>query len=88
MARIYLIEEGMNPVHDPTVRARARRVRRARDSVLTVMMLMGLLASCGWMGYRLLNGGQEPRQDPPAVLQTQRPWIEVFVTPSSGVNSK
>ena len=88
MARIYVIDEGENPVHDPTVRARARKVRRARDRLLPLLLAVGMALSCGVLFSRVQIRSQNVVQSsishavqPPA--QTgQRPWIEVFITPA------
>jgi hypothetical protein len=95
MARIYLIDEGENPVHDPTVRARARKVRRARDRLLPIALAIGLALSCGvlfsrvqiqWGGTRDVQASVSQSVQRPAEAPTKRPWIEVFVTPPAASN--
>jgi hypothetical protein len=96
MARIYLIDEGENPVHDPTVRARAKKVRRARDRLLPIVLAVGMALSCGVLFSRVQiqwGGGTRDVQasvsqavQRPAEAPTKRPWIEVFVTPPAASN--
>ncbi|MDT7947157.1 MAG: hypothetical protein RQ897_02280 [Thermoflexus sp.] len=95
MARIYLIDEGENPVHDPTVRARAKRVRRARDRLLPIALAIGMALSCGflfsrvqiqWGGTRDVQASVSQAVQRPAEAPTKRPWIEVFVTPPAASN--
>jgi hypothetical protein len=97
MARIYLIDEGENPVHDPTVRARAKKVRRARDRLLPIALAVGMALSCGVLFSRVQiqwGGGtrdvqasvSQAVQRRPAEAPPKRPWIEVFVTPPAASN--
>jgi hypothetical protein len=95
MARIYLINEGENPVHDPTVRARAKKVRRARDRLLPIALAIGMALSCGvlfsrvqiqWGGTRDVQASVSQAVHRPAEAPTKRPWIEVFVTPPAASN--
>jgi hypothetical protein len=95
MARIYLIDEGENPVHDPTVRARAKKVRRARDRLLPIALAVGMALSCGvlfsrvqvqWGGTRDVQASVSRAVQRPAEAPTKRPWIEVFVTPPAASN--
>jgi hypothetical protein len=95
MARIYLIDEGENPVHDPTVRARARKVRRARDRLLPILLAVGMALSCGvlfsrvqiqWGRTRDVQASVSQAVQRPAEAPSKRPWIEVFVTPPAASN--